>query len=118
MAHDHSHAGSSTYYLDQLCTIGFCGALGVVQILLYQFDVLRLILDPKFHLPVLLSGIVLTALAVLRGASLWVAVGQSKAHHHHHEGEACGHDHDLVHTHPDCGHDHDHSHDHEHEHAH
>jgi hypothetical protein len=106
MAHTHA-AEKNVYYLDQLCTIGFCGALGLVQILLWNYGVLNLILDPKFHLPVLVSGIVLAALAVVRGISLWIAVGQAKAHSHDH---ACDHDHDHDH-----GYEHVHEHSHEHE---
>src|SRR6516164_885722 len=117
MAHVHTAGDKNVYYLDQLCTIGFCGALGVVQILLWNYGVLNMILDPKFHLPVLLSGIVLAALAVVRGVSLWTAVGRAKAHSHNH---ACDHDHDHEHVHE---HSHEHegiasSHVHSHEHGH
>src|SRR5262245_53216095 len=120
MGHSHTHAGEqNAYYLDQLCTIGFCGALGVVQILLWNYGVLNMILDPKFHMPVLLSGIVLATLAAVRGISLWIAVGQAKAHAHDH---ACDHDHDHdhgvehVHEHALAA-DHVHSHEHGHEHG-
>src|SRR6266849_9312992 len=106
MGHTHVAEEKNVYYLDQLCTIGFCGALGLVQILLWNYGVLNIILDPTFHVPVLLSGIVLTALAVVRGISLWKAVGQAKAHHHDH---ACDHHHDHDH-----GYEHVHEHSHEH----
>jgi hypothetical protein len=111
MAHVHTAGDKNVYYLDQLCTIGFCGALGVVQILLWNYGVLNIILDPKFHMPVLLSGIVLTALAVVRAIALWVAVGQARAAEHH----DCDHDHEHHHDHD---HLHDHDHDHVHEHSH
>src|SRR5438132_614109 len=98
MAHTHSVEDRNVYYVEQLCMIGFCGALGIVQILLYHYKVLEIILTSKFHIWVLLSGIVLTGLAVIRAGVLWVSAGR-----HNHE-----HDHNH-----DCGHDHDHSHDHE-----
>ena len=65
MGHVHVHSAEerNVYYLDQLCTVGFCAALGVVQILLYRYGVLDIILAKKFHVAVLWSGIVLTALA-------------------------------------------------------
>jgi hypothetical protein len=123
VGHTHDHAVSESYYLEQLCSIGFCGALGVVQLLLWLQTSpddpevpaagLRLILDQKFHLPVLISGIALTALALLRGLSLWVAVGRAKAIHGHTHSHDCAHSHDHVHEH-DCAHDHDHEHTHEH----
>lgn len=122
MGHDHHHAEPSAYYLEQLCTIGFCGALGVVQILLYEARVhagnqeipVLIFLDSKFHVPVLLSGITLTALAVLRAVSLWCTVGKSQVEHHR-DGE-----HQHAHDHADCchGHDHEHEPDHSHEHDH
>jgi hypothetical protein len=89
MAHTHS-ANHGRYYLEQFCTLGFCGALGLVQILLYHYQVLGLILADKFHIWVLLSGILLTGLAVMRGAALWLS---ARREHHH-----------------DCCHDHNHDH--------
>jgi hypothetical protein len=97
--HTHTHDDQNLFYLDQLCTIGFCGTLGVVQILLYQFKVLPIMLAPKFHVPVLLSGIVLLLLAVIRAVALWVAVGKNR----------------TAQLHSDCCHDHEHTHVHEHE---
>jgi hypothetical protein len=129
MGHVHSAEERNVYYLDQLCTIGFCAALGVVQILLYHYRVLDLILVPKFHLPVLWSGIVLTSLAVLRSVALWSKAGMLAVHSHAHAcceeegGQADDsaphehhehHDHDHVHEHVHGDHcDHDHDHDHE-----
>jgi hypothetical protein len=110
MGHVHSAEERNIYYLDQLCTIGFCAALGVVQILLYHYGVLDLILVPKFHLPVLWSGIVLTALAALRAVALWRSASQLTVQNHAHA--CCAHDHDDN----DAGQDHGHSHKHDHEH--
>jgi hypothetical protein len=115
MGHTHSAEDHGSYYIEQLCTIGFCGALGVVQILYYHYDALFW-LSNKFHIWVLLSGIVLTALAVVRGVVLWVMAGRLRAEHvHDHE---CCHDHDHAHAHShDHDHEHAHSHHHEHEHS-
>ena len=124
MGHVHSAEDQSTYYLDQLCTIGFCGALGIVQILLYYFKVLDIILVPKFHIPVLVSGIVLTLLTVIRAVGLWIAVGRTRAavpvhdhafaHDHDHDH---GHSHDHGHEHHDHAHEHSHGPEHEHSHG-
>jgi hypothetical protein len=124
MGHTHAAADRNVYYLDQLCTIGFCGALGLVQILLYHYGVLEIILSRKFHVPVLLGGIVLLALAVVRGVALWVSVGKGGVNHAH-DHDCChehdhGHDHahEDAHAHEAAGHVHSHDHAHDHEHAH
>lgn len=114
MAHDHDHQHGS-YYLDQLLIIAFCGAFGVIMILLKQWNVLPLFLDQKFHEPLVWGAVALLVLVVIRAASLWMAVGQAKnGHEHEHQGTD-GHSHDLAHEH---GHGHDHDHTHEHDHAH
>jgi len=121
MGHTHAASDRNVYYLDQLCTIGFCGALGLVQILLYYcksssgIKVLDIILSQKFHIPVLISGIVLLSLAVVRGIALWVSVGKAggNANHDH----DCGHEHEHEASEHVHGHSPDHGHTHEHEHA-
>src|SRR5262245_44671092 len=112
MAHAHSHEGEN-YYLDQLCTIGVCGALGGVAIMMYVQGMLQYILVKQFHLWVLLGGIALLVLVLVRAVALWFSAGRvSHAHNHNH-------DHDHAHHHHDHGHDHDHGdHQHEHEHCH
>lgn len=112
MGHDHSHGDGSEYYLDQLCTIGLCGAIGGVCIMLYQQDVLKNMLAPAFFLPVLLGGIALLILAVVRGICLWIAVGKKTAAHAH--GPDCHHDHAHDRAHTDCGHEHSNDHSHSH----
>src|SRR5271157_5771198 len=106
MGHDHHHDGES-YYLDQLCSIGICGALGLVACLLYiktpprpesgdWAGGLATFLVGKFHIPVLLGGVSLLVVAAIRSISLWVSVGKSKAkehEHHHHEHHDHGHAH-------------------------
>src|SRR5437870_1304473 len=111
MAHTHSAENGNTYYLEQLCMIAFCGAFGVVQILLYHYKVLDIILTSKFHIWVLISGIVLTCLAVLRGVTLFIAAGKANEHAHD---DNSNHDHDREHTH---AHDHAHEDMHGHEHG-
>jgi hypothetical protein len=117
MSHDHTHTHTGeqdSYYLDQLCTLGFSAALGVIMILLYAFGKLEVILASTFHLWVLAAGIVLLIFVAIRAVALWAEVGKAKAaiaHDHHHDRE---HSHDNAH----CDHDHDHDHDREHEHQH
>jgi hypothetical protein len=119
MAHDHHHHGSS-YYLDQLCTIAACGALGVIAVLMSSIrdgaGNLRLsyILAPQFFTPVLVGGIALLVLSAVRAVCLWQEAGRAAGHAHEHH-----HDHDHGHHH-DHGHGHDHGHEHHHhlEHAH
>ena len=70
-AHDHAHEDEqSTYYLDQLCTIGICGALAVVLILAYLHSALNEILNPKFHQPVLWGGLALLLLVAIRAVAI------------------------------------------------
>lgn len=123
MAHAHEHRHNSTYYVDQLCTIAACGALGVVSILMFRASgpshqpKLSYILAPQFFVPVLAGGIALLTLVIIRAVTLWREAGQAKAcaaHQHHVHGHAHHHDHE----HGDCGHDHSHDHEHGHDHDH
>jgi hypothetical protein len=91
--------------------IGFCGALGLVQMLLYYcksssgIKVLDIILSQKFHIPVLISGIVLLSLAVVRAIGLWAAAG--KAGGTANRDRDCDREHEHSHDHShDCGHEH------------
>jgi hypothetical protein len=113
MAHDHQHSGES-YYLDQLCTIGICAAIGLVMFLLWYWGSLYY-LKSTFAVFVMLGGSALMILAAIRGIALWITVGRDKkksvaVHQHHHH-----HSHDHLHDHTHC-HDHDHDHHHHHEH--
>lgn len=123
MAHAHEHRHNSTYYVDQLCTIAACGALGVVSILMFrssgpsQQPKLSYILAPQFFAPVFAGGVALLVLVLVRAVTLWREAGQARAcdeHEHHHHDHGHGHDHD----HADCGHDHSHDHAHSHDHGH
>jgi hypothetical protein len=120
--HDHHHGGS--YYLDQLCTIGACGALGVIAVLMASLKDgsgnLRLsyILAPQFFNWVFAGGIALLVLTAIRAICLWQEAGRVKAHvhdheHHHHHEHAHDHGHDHSHDHGHA-HTHDHGHDHDH----
>jgi WD40 repeat protein len=112
MAHVHTHdEDRGTYYLEQLCTIGVCGALGGVCIMLWWQGKLDRILNSKFFLPVLLGGITLLVLVAIRALIVWRETGKPvHAHDHDHS-----HDHDHDHEH-ECCHDHEHEHGHEHHH--
>lgn len=129
MAHDHHH-DEGGYYVEQLCTIGVCGAFGGVAILLWSRDKLSF-LHPSFRLPLLLGGIALLVLVAIRAVVVWTASGKRAVHNHDHD-HCCGHDHSHDHGHdhghahghehhhhhhehgPDCGHEHHHHHEHEH----
>jgi hypothetical protein len=131
----HEHHDKSIYYLEQLCTIATCAALGIVMILLWHYQVLAMFLDPKFHDPVLWGGIALLVLVAIRTIAVWASTRREAAVaeccHHGEECQDHGHNHDHahesapihddiaqantaaehstavahVHTH-DCGHDH------------
>jgi uncharacterized repeat protein (TIGR03943 family) len=119
MAHDHVHEKDGNYYLEQLCTIGISALLGGVAIMLYRNDVLRFMLAEKFHIWVLLGGIVLLAIVVVRAVALWRSAAPDSAPvhvHNHVHGEACDHHHEHEHEH-DYAHPHSHEHDHGHEHG-
>ena len=116
MAHTHDHQHGS-YYLDQLLIIAFCGAFGIIMILLKQYHVLPIFLDQKFHWPLVWGAVALLILVAIRAVSLWISVGRTRlafaqapdAGHEH------GHDHDHAHGHHEHEHGHDHcDHDHEH----
>lgn len=129
MGHTHEHK-DNTYYIEQLCTIGVCAALGIVGVMLWRSTTIKpgepagagtgmidLMLNPNFHLPVLLGGITLVILILVRALAVWSSVRQT-AHHHDHEHEH-EHDHDHTHDHEHGGagcseHEHEHSHEHEH----
>lgn len=75
----HSHAGCQSprdYFTEQLLTIFVCGGLGFVAIQLYRTDMLRHILAPQFHLPVLIGGIVVFVMVVLRALTVWREAGE------------------------------------------
>lgn len=104
MGHTHGE-DRNTYYMEQLCTIGVCGLLGGVAVMLYYQNILRFILAEYLHVYVLWSGIALLALVALRAVGLWLSVGAASSNH------------DAGHAHHHC-HDHDHPHVHSNGHAH
>lgn len=123
MAHTHDHGHDhNSYYVEQLCAVGVCGALAAIAVLWWSRDIFFLV--PAFRLPVLIGGGVLLLLVAVRAVSLWILVGKArpaatpaKDHHHDHDHAHCDHDHSHDHAH--CDHDHDHHHhDHDHHHAH
>lgn len=141
MAHSHDHSHDDGYFLDQICLVAMSGAFAAVCLSLYfwQRGMLNFMLAPQFHPYILFSGILLTAMTVIRAATLWRLAGENleqdapldehgahgddcphdhhdhggHAHadggHHHEHSGDCDHDHD--------GHDHENSHDHDHEHG-
>jgi hypothetical protein len=125
VSHSHAHHDEevNAYYLDQLFSIGVCGLLGGVAIMLWWpsgpdgTNRLRFILAPQFHAWVLGGGIVLLLLVAIRAWALWVSVGEenrarAKGDSHDHD-----HDHDHCHEHAATCCAHGAQHDHAHEHA-
>ncbi len=134
MTHAHPHHDEN-FILDQICTVFVCGLLAAIGFLIWKVDLLMKfnILTSQFNLFVLLGSVVLAALTIIRGVSIWNLVGERKMHaqklaehvhshdhecDHHGPGEACDHDHGPAgHVHDDDHHDHDHDHhDHDHDH--
>src|SRR5262249_38041694 len=108
----------NTYYIDQLCTIGVCGALGGAAIMMYYQKMLGF-LNELFHPWVLGGGIALVVLVLIRAVTLWFSVGRSggqHTHHHHGHDHDHTHSHDHCHEHGDCD-EHEHHDHHGHEHA-
>jgi hypothetical protein len=123
MAHEHTH-DPKTYYVEQLCTIAICGALGGVAVSMYLTKRLWFI-APKIQIWILIGGIALLVLVVARAFALWVQAGRLSAEGHNHHDHDHDHDHDHGHDHEHCDghgetcdHDHDHAHDHTHDHDH
>jgi uncharacterized membrane protein YcgQ (UPF0703/DUF1980 family) len=125
MGHDHDHGhshGHSDYYLEQLFTIGVCGALGAVGFLLWYHGILTRtkMLTPSLQWTVVAGSLTLLFLVVVRAIVVWKSVGEvgkksTPAHDHDHDHGSCGHDHSHEHHHHHHGAcDHDHGHDHGH----
>ena len=72
-SHSHAHAAGderTAYYLDQLFAIGASGAIAAVTIVLYQSGLLARMLHPKFHIYVLIGGLVLLAVVAIRALDI------------------------------------------------
>jgi len=124
MAHDHSHDDPQAYYVEQLCTIGICGALGGIAVTLYLRGLLWFVV-PKIQYWVVAGGIALLVLVAIRAVMVWLQAGRTPApaddvhdhdHTHDHDhchdpahGDSCGHDHEHA---PGHGHGDDHAHSH------
>ncbi len=77
MPHNHSGCQSpKDYFTEQLLTILVCGGLGFVAVQLYRYDMLKHILAPQFHLPVLVGGGVVFLLVILRAVTVWREAGE------------------------------------------
>jgi hypothetical protein len=116
--HDHEH-DHGAYYTEQLCTIGICGALGGIAVMLcMRPKILNLLIVERFHPFLLAGGIALVVLVLIRAAAVWFEAGRRHTHEHHahdHDhGSAAGHSHEHGES---CCHDHDHGHAHDHDHA-
>src|SRR5216683_4189740 len=122
----HVHAKDSNYFIEQLCTIGVCGALGGVAITMWAIPNGLFFLGPQFQAPfgerwlspVLWGGIAIVAFVLIRAVAVWISVGKPSAadsHDHTHEHDhAHDHHHDHAHDHAICDHAHDRGHAHVH----
>lgn len=75
----HSHLGCQSprdYFTEQLLTILVCGALGFVGVQMFRTDMLRHILAPQFHLPVLIGSAAVLVLVAVRAVAVWREAGQ------------------------------------------
>jgi hypothetical protein len=109
----HTHAADKNYYLDQICALGTSAALGMVAILMYTTDKLFFLAPGFIRNSVLWGGIMLFAVALMRGIALWNQAGRVKiecdhnhGHEHHEHDERCDHKHEHA---ADCGHEHSHA---------
>jgi hypothetical protein len=119
-SHDHHHGGLSSYFTEQLCTIGVSAAYaGAMGMMVYASIAARLsktaqeertvlsIIAPWIQHMVLIGAIILFVLVLFRALAVWRLSRTSHDHHHHDHGHS--HDHDHAH-----GHDHAHDHGHDH----
>jgi hypothetical protein len=119
MAHDHHHhhGDPNTYYLEQIFTIGACGALaGVTFMDWYTGRLSHYISNERYHPLVVGGSLLLLALVLVRAIAVWFSVAEPTAvpiHDHDHD-----HDHDHADGHGHCSHTHDHAHEHAHAHPH
>lgn len=75
----HSHLGCQSprdYFTEQLLTIFVCGGLGFVGIQMYREDMLKHILAPQFHTPVLVGSIGVLVLVAVRAVAVWREAGR------------------------------------------
>ena len=110
--HDHHHHDANTYYLEQIFTIGACGALAGVLIMDWYSGKLGYFIKDKYFLLVLTGALLLLGLVVIRAVAVWFSVEEPQL------APVGEHTHDHDHDHGDCAHGHCHDHDHGHEHAH
>src|SRR3954469_10797610 len=132
--HSHSHGDEqrSSYYLDQLFTIGVCGAIAGVTIMLWMpssgslfskflqdvratvgnaegslapaVSLLDKILHQKFHIWVVLGGLFLLGIVFFRAVAVWRSVDEAPdTGEPHDHGAGCGHSHGHG---EECGHSH------------
>jgi hypothetical protein len=129
----HVHAKDSNYFIEQLCTIGVCGALGGVAITMWAIPNGLFFLAPQFKAPfgerwlspVLWGGIAIVTFVLIRAAAVWISVGKPSATDPDDHSHINDHGHAHVHEHHDDpavdGHDHatcPHVHDNDHVHVH
>lgn len=92
--HSHDHHHETDEYVEQLLSIGICGAFGIVAVILGYHAInggkgmLALLLVPQFFPWVLGGGVILLAIACIRSVILWRKAGHvhtSSCDHSHEE---------------------------------
>jgi hypothetical protein len=85
------------YFTEQLLTILVCGSLAFVGIEMYLNDMLKHILAPQFHVPVLIGCIAVLALVGVRALAVWREAGELQpvdtmsCQENHVHGAGCNH---------------------------
>jgi hypothetical protein len=74
MSHDHRPCGVGTYRLEQVLTIGTCGALAGVLIMDWYSGKLGYFIKDKYFLLVLTGALLLLALVIVRAVAVWLSV--------------------------------------------
>jgi hypothetical protein len=87
----HHRAEVSTPNLEQIFTIGACGALAGAFVLDWYGDKLGFFIKDKYFLLVLTGALLLLALVVIRAVAVWLSVERPEHPH--------AHDHDRGHQH-------------------
>jgi len=101
--HDHALEERNAYYMDQLFTIGVCGALGAVGLTLWYRQQL-MFLAPFLRPFILYCSVGLVVLVAIRAIAVWNSVAEPEntpvdgpdhnhEHLHHEHGECCSHQH-------------------------
>jgi uncharacterized membrane protein YcgQ (UPF0703/DUF1980 family) len=84
--HGHCHHDATTYYLEQIFTIGACGALAAAFLHDWYSGKIVYFIKDRYFLLVLTGALLLLGLVAVRAVAVWYsAAGHSHGHRHGHE---------------------------------